>query len=149
MTDVSVSFEEERYILQESNSDGTDGNVSVCIKLEGKTQRPVSVNVSTSQCGTARGLHTKKSANLLFSFLTLDGEDYCPFDNMEITLAPDASPWNEVDGDTQCFNVSAKDDDIKEHLYENFCVEFVGYDDCVYIEELATEIAISEDDDGK
>ena len=68
---------------------------------------------------------------------------------MEITLAPDASPWNEIDGDTQCFNVSAKDDDIKEHLYENFCVEFVGYDDCVYIEEPATEITISEDDDGK
>ena len=90
-----------------------------------------------------------KSANLLFSFLTLDGEDYCPFDNMEVTLAPDASPWNEVDGDRQCFNVSAKDDDIKEHLYENFCVKFVRYDDCVYIEEPATEITISEDDDGK
>ena len=53
MTDVSVSFEEERYILQESNGDGTDGNVSVCLKLYGKTQRPVTVYVSTA--GTAIG----------------------------------------------------------------------------------------------
>ena len=90
-----------------------------------------------------------KSANLLFSFLTLDGEDYCPFDNMEITLAPDASPWNEIDGDTQCFNVFAKNDDIKEHLYENFCVEFVAYDDCVHVWEPLTDIFISEDSDSK
>ena len=67
---------------------------------------------------------------------------------MEITLAPYASPWNEINGDTQCFNVSAKDDDIKENLYENFCVEFVAYDDCVHIEETVTEVVISEDDDG-
>ena len=89
-----------------------------------------------------------KIANLLFSSLTLGGEDYCPFDNMEITLAPDASPWNEIDGDTQCFSVFAKNDDIKEHLYENFCVEFVAYDDCVNIEENVTEVVMSEDDDG-
>ena len=56
MTDVSVSFAEERYTIRESNSDGTDGNGSVCIELEGKTQRPVTVYVSTRECGTARGL---------------------------------------------------------------------------------------------
>ena len=56
MTDVSVSFEEERYTLPESNSDGTDGNISVCLKLYGKTQRPVTVYVSTNDdAGTVIG----------------------------------------------------------------------------------------------
>ena len=78
-----------------------------------------------------------------------DGVDYSRIDNMEITLAPSASPMLEVEGDKQCFNVFARNDDIKEHLYENFCVEIVGYDDCVLIDDRVTDVFISEDDDGK
>ena len=78
-----------------------------------------------------------------------DGVDYSRIDNIEITLAPSASPMLEVEGDTQCFNLFARNDDIKEHLYENFCVEIVGYDDCVLIDDRVTDVFISEDDDGK
>ena len=66
---MSVSFVEQKYTIQESNSNGADGNVSVCIKLEGKTERPVSVSVSTSECGTARGLIFSSNADTIFSFL--------------------------------------------------------------------------------
>ena len=79
----------------------------------------------------------------------LDGVDYSRIENMLITLAPSASPMLEVEGDTQCFTVFARNDDIKEHLYENFCVEIVGYDDCVLIDDRVTDVFISEDDDGK
>ena len=79
----------------------------------------------------------------------LDGVDYSRIENMVITLAPSASPMLEVERDTQCFNVYAENDDIKEHLYENFCVEIVGYDDCVLIDDRVTDVFISEDNDGK
>ena len=63
-----MRFEEYEYILPESTSDGMGGYIPVCVELEGTTQRPVTVYVSTNDHGgKAIGLNDEL---LLLSFKT-------------------------------------------------------------------------------
>ena len=140
-----VSFVEEEYILPESTSDGMGGYVPVCVELEGATQRPVTVYVSTSG-GTATGRKiSTKFSSLIHPFST-EGTDYTAIDSMEIILAPDASPWQNVVGDTQCFNVTAVNDNSLESN-ETFLISISGSDDCAEVCTVDAEILIDEDDD--
>ena len=53
---MSLSWQKNQYVLPETNN-GMEGHVIVCIEMEGKTQRPVTVYVSTNDyVGTATGL---------------------------------------------------------------------------------------------
>ena len=66
---------------------------------------------------------------------------------MSILLAPDASPWQEVNEDTQCFDVFARNDDSVENN-ETFYIRIVGHDDCVDVCSAESAIIIHEDSDG-